>query len=385
MKQEYYELNNLLESFINDEAYQGQLNSKEAVIELAQKHQILPIIHYVLKNSCNVFPESITTYVAQISNYVNRIKAEESFSNTLNNIPHVYYKGSVVAELYPVSQLRTMGDVDVLIHQDDRERVHELLSQNGFIYTYKDEADNGVWHYNKGKIEFEVHSFVLHPDELNNKHKAFFDDAWKYVSDDGQIDWNFHFLILIAHIREHLIKSGIGIRPFMDVAIVSKKVNLDWPWIESNADEIGLKDFLVTVVSLIQRWFGVKTPLTIDIDDGLCDESLEYVMQNGIFGFDNPDNDNVQLSRTAVLHGKSKKSTKISNLIQQAFPPYTTMVRVPYYSYIKGQKWLLPVAWVHRFFYRSFDKNYRNKFINRTLVIDQGTEKKIDLLRQWGL
>lgn len=386
MKLEYKNLNGLLKCFISDEVYQGSIEKNNNIlIELAQKHQVLPIAHYVMKKSGNALSDSKTVYLAQVSNNVKRKKAEEIFSNALCGIPFIYYKGSSVAELYPVPQLRTMGDVDVLIHQEDRERVHELLIQNGFVFTYKDEVENGVWHYNKGNIEFEVHTFVLHPDDLNDKHKAFFDDAWKYVDEAGQLDWNFHFLILIAHIREHLIKSGIGIRPFLDVAIVSKKVNLDWQWIRSKADEIGLIDFLVTVVSLNQRWFGVQAPLTVERNEDFYEESLDYIMRNGIFGFDNSDNDNIQLSKIAVLQGKCISGTKILNLVKLAFPPNETMVRLPYCSYIKAHKWLLPVAWIHRFFYKILDKKHRENFVSKALVIDQGAKNKIELLHQWGL
>ena len=60
----------------------------------------------------------------------------DNLSNILakNNIENVFIKGYVVKDYYPVKEMRTMGDVDVLIREEDREKCHRVLVENGFEY-----------------------------------------------------------------------------------------------------------------------------------------------------------------------------------------------------------------------------------------------------------
>ena len=86
------------------------------------------------------FFDSITRYDFQ-SAIINELRS--LFKS--EKIRHVFFKGAVIKEYYPVPELRSMGDIDVLIGASDRDRVKALLMANGFelinsngpVYDYK--------------------------------------------------------------------------------------------------------------------------------------------------------------------------------------------------------------------------------------------------------
>ena len=44
----------------------------------------------------------------------------------------VLMKGSVVQESYPVPALRSMGDIDIIIHTEDREKTDAVMQAEGY-------------------------------------------------------------------------------------------------------------------------------------------------------------------------------------------------------------------------------------------------------------
>ena len=69
-------------------------------------------------------------------------------------IPYAFFKGYELRELYPVPELRTMGDVDVLVRDEDLERTAEVLCGLGY---QKEEGGSAVWALKKDNFSYEVH------------------------------------------------------------------------------------------------------------------------------------------------------------------------------------------------------------------------------------
>lgn len=61
-------------------------------------------------------------------------------------IPYAFFKGYELRELYPVPELRTMGDVDVLVRDEDLERTAEVLCGLGY---QKEEGGGAVWAFKR--------------------------------------------------------------------------------------------------------------------------------------------------------------------------------------------------------------------------------------------
>ena len=371
-------------SALSDHLHRNPTNIPSAldwneITSIAKSHQVEGILYYQCKQQCFLQGYSSTLFY-----YTNRAKTIAALTERLNevDIEHFIIKGASVAAFYPVPALRTMGDTDLVVHREDRERTNEIMLGLGF--KNQSSFDDREWVYYKGDMEFELHDHLVYTEDVNqDKHVTFFNDFWKYVH-DGELDPNFHFLFLLLHLRKHLMNSGVGFRQFMDIAVMMQQ-DLNWGWIIERLSELELLEFCQTVVALIEKWFGVPAPvpnLTKEIGEYFCETAAEAVFKNGVFGFDNAENsDNVVIN--ARIAGKSSTSLVAHKL----FPSYRSMCIVPYYSFLKGKPWLLPAAWLYRIVRTVVQGKTKNrmKFLADSFVDKEKIERRNEELKQWGL
>ncbi len=301
-------------------------------------------------------------------------------------IPFFIVKGVMVAACYPVPALRTMGDTDLVIHTEDRQQVHEILLAQGFVN--ESHFEDREWVYYKNRMEFELHDHLVYSETVNRKeHEAFFNDFWPYVH-DGALDWSFHLLFLLLHLRKHLMNEGVGFRQFMDVAVVTKYCpDLDWAWIRENLEKLGMLDFARTVFAMNRAWFGIEVPLPAkEIAPAFYVEATDLVFRNGVFGFHNSENRDNRAVNVARNAGNAKLAMAHS-AIRTAFPGYQTLITAPHYRFLKGKPWLLPAAWAYRIL-RGFSGNRLGRSVRQirsSFASDETIEKRSSLLDQWGL
>jgi len=354
----------------------------DALFDLSEQHQVSGVVYVQCKN-----PLFRQAYYGAIAGYLKRKEALALVEKALrdNGIDFFLVKGPVVAECYPVPALRTMGDVDVVVHPEDRERVRDILFELGF--TTDGVMGRFEWHFYYGNLLFELHDRLVYDQVANvDIHKAFFNGCWKYVK-DGAIDPSFHFLFLLLHLRKHFINMGVGFRQFMDVAVMERE-NLNWPWIEGKLRELELWAFSEKVFALNEAWFGITPPLGIEaVEQCFIEKATELILSNGVFGFDNEENQN----NIAVNIVKSEGSgfiTRSRRVLHVVFYPYSEMIMMPQYSYLKNRKVLLPFAWVHRAvraaYLRRADKTMKS-IMQQAFVSDDVVEQRSKMLEKWGL
>ena len=354
----------------------------QVLCDLSEEHQVSGIVYAQCKN-----PLFQQAYYASIASYLKRKEALALLKKALrdNDIDFFLVKGPVVAEYYPMPALRTMGDVDVVVHPEDRERVRDILFELGF-------TTDGVmgafeWHFQYGKLMLELHDRLVYDQVANEDiHKAFFFFFWMYVK-DGAIDHSFHFLFLLIHLRKHFINMGVGFRQFMDVAVMERE-DLNWPWIEKKLRELELWAFAEKVFALNEVWFGVAPPFGIEsVDQSFIEEATELILRNGVFGFDNKENKHNIAVNIVKSEGSSFK-TRCRHVLHDVFYPYSEMILMPQYSYLKNKKFLLPLAWGHRairaVYLRRADKIMKS-VLQQAFVSSDIVEQRSKVLEKWGL
>lgn len=362
----------------------------ERVLYFAQIQQVEGIVFHQCKS---FMPEDVKCflqdkYYSSIDVYAKREYLAKKIMESLRekSIDGFIVKGFPVASYYPLPPLRTMGDTDIVVHSEDRNRVHMLLLEQGYIL--ESNFEDREWIYYKDKFELELHDQLIYNEAINRRsHEVFFVNYWDYVH-NGVLDWNYHFIYLILHLRKHLMNYGVGFRQFMDVAVVTKNnVELDWKWIEEQLVNLDLIAFSKIVFALNERWFNVKSPIKIqELDESFYEIATEQIFNNGVYGFDNEENkDNLAVNN--ARKGKSAKASMINSAARKIFPSYSEMVSVPKYSFIKGKKWLLPIAWIYRFFNSSDRKRFSDKMsdVKSSFVSKETLEKREEYLKQWGL
>ena len=363
----------------------------EEIAAIFKKHEMSGVLYtqcaHLLPDS--IKPELARQFHSTIFYYSQRTWLENEIRKLLDSkgIPYFTVKGSEVARFYPRPALRTIGDTDLIVHTEDRSQVHELLMQMGFLNESR--PNEGAWIYYKNSLELELHDRLVYSGVVNQKlHADFFNDCWRYVN-DNHLNWSFHFLFILLHLRKHFMYTGVGFRQFVDIAVLTKSnKDLDWAWIEEKLHNLDLWNFAQRVFALNQKWFGIAPPLKIDrIDDLFLEEATEQICYNGLFGNDNDDNlGNAMVNR--VANSEISPAGMVRSVFADIFLSYDRMKTMRQYRYLSGKSYLLPIAWIHRAG-RTLAQKRAGHTIKKIVKTSFVTKKKIDQrseqLEKWGL
>lgn len=366
-----------------------------AVLRYADSHQIEGILFKQCKKQIPrehpAFLQLNGRYANNLFYYANRLALEEEIQDAFrrSGIGYFFMKGSAVAAFYPVPALRTMGDSDIVVHSADKEKAHELLLSMDYRNATKLDHE---WAYYKEQMEFELHDNLLYERSLGDDElEAYFNDCWKHVrQEDGKsrLEWNFHFLFLLVHLRKHILTSGAGFRQFLDLAVLTLyNPALDWRWIEAELTKLGLLKFAQTVLTVCERWFQVPVPIACpEQSEAFFEEMTLKIFENGVFGFDNAENNTNNVVNEIRVSNRTK-STMLRRALGFILPSYAQMKKSEQYGFLRGRPYLLPIAWLYRLLY-GFVHRKQEKVTRRlkgSFISEEALAKRKKTLEQWGL
>ena len=243
------------------------------------------------------------------------------------------------------------------------------------------------WPCERNGLHFELHDLLIKNDEqATKKQLRFFRDLMPYVK-ENTLDWNYHFLFMIAHLRKHFLFSGVGIRQFMDIAVLIKDgPDLDWKWIEKKLGELEMRRFAHACYSLIEYWFGITPPISFKRMDGL-EEMTEKIIGNGVFGEADPDNKKNWVRNFLIMEKRPVWVNRIVLLKKNFFPGYDFMVDYPGCGFIENRKYLIPFAWIVRFgrLIRPGEHKKAVNTIRRALLSRHELKDHSERIRKMGL
>lgn len=212
-----------------------------------------------------------------------------------NGIPFVIIKGTAAAAYYPKPQLRTMGDIDFLVGENDFEAARALLEKNGYTYRL-DYGDGRDYTYTKGGVVFELHhrysdlEFNIEPILITGIKNA----VTKTVSGHSfpALPDCENGLVLLDHIRHHLY-GGLGLRQIIDWAAFASAILSDETYSSRFLpllQNVGLVKFCETVTKMCKLYLGLPDSITWcdGADTATAVELLENVFKSGNFGRKNP-------------------------------------------------------------------------------------------------
>ncbi|MCD7803002.1 MAG: nucleotidyltransferase family protein [Clostridiales bacterium] len=356
MDKEKQYLIDILTAFINQEPVERQENIDWMKIKyLADIHSVTGIVGYVAKQSNLLSQEQglplfWNACMSSIYLFTQRAERMRDLSRKMQEaqIDHILFKGYVVKDYYPVPELRSYGDIDLVIHLEDRPRSHELMLQNGYQVKSDWEA---VFSYYKDIEYYEIHSDIMEIDVTDKAdYRGFFQHMWEHTVRVDDYVWEFkpefHFIYLLTHIAKHIYGSGAGVRMYLDLAafILHFGDQIDWNWVRTELETIQLYDFCCVALTAVKNWFGVESPMELHpVPDDVMETFLDFTLDGGVFGHVNRES-GVNALKHAESNGKSASRVKV--LLKRLFPPATEIESR--YTYLQNKHWLLPVAWVHR-------------------------------------
>ena len=363
----------------------------KTILSYAKIHQVEGIVYFQCKRFIPVEDNALLDRKlgATLFYYKNREKEFRDMVAAFDGagIECFAVKGMDVAACYPVPALRTMGDLDVVVHRDDKKKAADILESLGYIKC-GEQAPDYDWSYERNRMYVELHHQLFYDEPGRNlKQVDFFNRCWDFV-DNGRLNWSFHFMFVLAHLRKHMINSGAGFRMFMDVAAMIKNApGLEWKWIEGTLKKLEMWKFSQICFALCERWYDVKAPLQFEeIDEAFIEEAAEKIFADGVFGFNNEGNQDNVVINSILTHGKARQLSRAQMVINHLFPKYMHMRYIPYYSFIEGRPWLLPVAWIYRITRLLVGKiDSIPEFAMKVSLPDSEVDAREEEMRRWGL
>lgn len=340
----------------------------DQLLYLAGIHSLGPAVYYMLKGQREKLSAQKPDQMARMKKayhsaiYVSLTQEtsmeeiQETFFRA--EIPLAFFKGAQLRKLYPVPELRTMGDLDCLIRQEDRAKAHQLMGQLGYCCEIDSEP---VWVYHRDGVVIEMHTQVAGGGLGNGfDYQAYFSNAINHVvGQDGRLylEREYHFCYLIYHIAKHLCSTGAGVRMIADIAafLHQCKDQMDWKRVERMLQESHLWKTATAVYGLCQRWFGLEPPTPWIGPEQILDDLEAYIVTGGTFGFETHDTGDVY--RRNALRGSAASSGwryRFRLLREYFFPPKAYFVK--YFPLSERHAWLLPVAWVRRCWEGAFHR-----------------------------
>ena len=312
----------------------------------------------------------VDCYYQTIAVNFNKANMFEDISQKLSasKIPHMPVKGWYIRALYPVPELRTFGDIDILINKQDRQKVDEIFTENG--YSIKDNWEP-TYSYDKGALRCEVHTELMDSDIGKGEQViTFFSNALKTAQKDvGQRyspEKSLHLMYLFCHLAKHLYSGGAGIRMYMDIALFLKAYgsSLDFEKLYEDSKKLNLDTFFKTVLSACSKWFEIALPFdTSDIDSADLDALKKYTFGADLFG--------KTRDKSIISLRNDEAGSKGSVLKDTLFP--TAEKIEERYKFIKGRKYLLPIAWVARGFVNLKEIPQKLKYVKKVSNADMSS------------
>lgn len=271
-----------------------------------------------------------------------------------SGIDCLLFKGFVVRNYYPVPELRTFGDIDLVIRPEDREKCDRLMKELGYTVKVGWEP---VYSYVKDGEYYEIHTQILEVDVSDKAdYKAYFSHIWEHARPSSVLKLphifeftpEFHFLYLLTHIAKHISGSGAGVRMYLDLAFFLRHFGaaLSWDWVAEQLRDLQLIDFANVALTAAQQWFGVPSPLPLQpVKEEIMADFLEFTLLGGVYGYAGRDKSIVFLKKQ---DRNNEKVSKFKTLMFHAFPPVRSLK--DRYRYLQKHPWLLPWAWIQRLF-----------------------------------
>ena len=112
----------------------------------------------------------------------------------------------------------------------------------------------------------------------------------------------------------------------------------------------------------------------------------EKMFRDGTFGLENEENAGSIAAKEISHDGASYERGALRLVLRRIFPPYGDLQLIPWYSFVDGRPWLLPAAWVYRWFYVLRHKREQGAaLLTEPYRIRKQVEQRQQFISDWGL
>ncbi len=277
-------------------------------------------------------------------------------------IQFVPLKGSVIRRYYPQPWMRTSCDIDILVREENVDQAIKALTE---ILGYTQKGDRNyhdVSLYSSSGVHLELH-FSLQENMENID--GLLSRVWEYVVPISGAKYQcqptdeFFLFHHIAHMSYHFINGGCGIKPFLDLHLMLKKIQFDYDKVRGFCSDCGLRIFFDHVEEMQRVWFdgAAQSNITLQIQS--------YILQGGVYG----------ILENSIAAKQGRKGGKNGYARSRIFLNFRTLAN--YYPCLHRHKWLMPFCHIHRWFKILTNRKRLKRSLNELKVNRSTSEQKV--------
>ena len=376
------------------------------LVQLSKDHNLLPIFmegaskhfSYISRQE---YEQETKECLAVVAGQVRRTSAflrlYEAFINA--GVHPIVIKGLICRELYgKLADHRPSGDEDILIRPCEYIKAKEVLIANGYVAELEVETEAQLkqvqeisFIHPKDKLHIELH---LNPMGRENDVRSKMSDCFLEVFENYRdveikgimvrtMNHQEHLLFLILHAFKHFIGGGFGVRQMLDILLYQEyfETEIDLQCVYETLKTFRAESFWNDMIHIGNSYFGFQ--LRVMQESNCPDELLEDMIRCGTFG--NKTLADRAAERTVKFttgnHLKHKKINSLIMLLRTVFPQRSFLLENS--PYLKKKPWLLPVAWVQRWW--RFIKRNHNCDENLAMESMKISKRRIKLLKKYDL
>lgn len=335
-----------------------------ALLHAARQHQVEPLLYYALtgEGMGNSLPAQekaewernvLVSGIAQLRNVMQVRNILKRFVE--RGIPVILLKGLVIRELYPQPELRTMSDVDFLVHREDVEGAREILLQLG--YREEDTTSVHIRFGHSSQLAVELH--WTFSDERYRMDLTSL-DVWVWENAVGVTAYGMtcrsltregQILYSCLHMAMHTLYNGFGLRLLCDLVLLVEKEGEppDWTGLYARMEYYGLGRFAAVLFDICGRLFGMPVPqpfrMAIPGSGRYAGRLIKEIVNGGVYG----KRSKAHLYGLGLLDyvpgGEAGQgSIRFRTLLRLIFPPAGALGAK--FAFLRKYPFLLPVAWI---------------------------------------
>ena len=169
-------------------------------------------------------------------------------------------KGTGLAHLYPNSERRMCGDIDLWVAGDRDAIIKAFEDADIPIYDIiYQECKAGV--FLDTEVEIHFHPSKMYNPFTNARLQRFFEKN-SPIREDSTItypDAKFNAVFCMAHMFRHYLEGGIGMRQMMDYYYVLRRLApADREPVMKTLKSLGMRKFAASVMTCVQYNFGLE-------------------------------------------------------------------------------------------------------------------------------
>lgn len=341
-----------------------------ALYKLSKAHDLAHLVgDALIKNKLISNAEIKSKFEKQLMTAVyryERINYELNCLRTILNdakMPFIPLKGSIIRRYYPEPWMRTSCDIDILVREEQVDEAAQLLVDR-YGYTYEKKNYHDISLMSGSGVHLELHYSIK---ERKDNIDSLLSKCWSYAVRLEGFEYGFtnEFFLFhqFAHASYHFLGGGCGIRPFIDVFLLEKKLSFNRGKLDEMLQRTGIKKFSDEMLCLANLWFGNGE------HDSITRSMEQFVLTGGVYG----------TAENSVAVSQQKERGRIGYILRRIWLPYDLLCTT--YPRLKGRRYLQPFYEIRRWF-RVFNVDARKRKKNDLNAIKQLSPERKDNVNQ---